>query len=76
MRVVNVTNVAHKEAQRVDFLLRPSNQQLEEVQMPMEEQQLVAQPESEDYRLTPEQADQLAELISYARQNNLQPLQN
>jgi len=73
MRVVNITNKLHKEAQRVDFLLR-LNQELEQEQMPIEEQQIVAQEEPVDYRLTPEQADQMAELIAYARQNNIQPL--
>lgn len=77
MRVVNITNAAHKEAQRVDFLLRPVQQAVEEEQMPIEEQQYIGQTEpAEDYRLTPEQADQMAELIEYARKNNIQPLYN
>jgi len=74
MRVVNITNKAHTQAQIVNFMLRPAAQE-EEAQIPIEEQ-YVAQPEQEDYRLTPEQADQLAELISYAREHNIQPLSN
>jgi hypothetical protein len=71
MRVVNITNVPHKEAQRVDFLLHP--QFIEGPGMPLEESQ--PQYEPADYQLTPEQAEQLIQLIEYSREKNkLQPL--
>ncbi|KAI6175688.1 putative effector protein [Aphelenchoides bicaudatus] len=71
MRIVNVTNKAYTEASRVDFMLRPEN--ADELQIPLEEQQMGEQPE-EEYRLTPEQTAQLAEMIEYARQHYNQPL--
>jgi hypothetical protein len=71
MRVVNITNKPNTEAQRIDFMLRPEF--ADEMQIPLEEQQMAGQPE-EEYRLSPEQATQLAEMVEYARQHYNQPL--
>jgi len=80
MRMVNVTNKPYVEAQHVDFLLRPEGSG-DLWQVPIEEQQMAdvsKEPvEPQQYvepRLTPEQAQQLAALIEYARQHNNQPL--
>lgn len=70
MRLVNITNKPHTEAQRIDFLLRPTIADEEEQVVGMEG------PIDDDVQLSPEQAEQLIELISYARQRNVVPVYN
>lgn len=72
MRMVNITNKPNTEAQRVDFMLRPEG--MDELQIPLEEQQMGGKQDPEEYRLSPEQANQLAEMIEYARQHYNQPI--
>jgi len=79
MRVVNITNKPYTEAQRVDFFLRPIEDEQQVTNELAQQYAGVGQqdPPNEDYQLSPEQTAQLIELISYARQQNkIQPLYN
>lgn len=66
MRLVNITNKPHVEAQRVDFILRPEGTE-EYLQAPAEEQQMADSKEQVEPQLTPQQAAQLVSLIEYSR---------
>lgn len=73
MRIVNVTNRAHTEAQIVNFLLRP--QVAEDDESVLETPIAAGEPQyaplvDDDYQLSPEQSAELVALVEAARRRN------
>ncbi|KAI6222413.1 Peptidase-M14 domain-containing protein [Aphelenchoides fujianensis] len=71
MRIVNITNVPHAEAQTVNFLLRPAQPADEQQELPAE--QPYAPLVDEEFQLSPEQEAELIQLVALARQQNQLP---